>query len=147
MRAVRLADALGLVMTGSFYWDLNDRTRAFWERVKPKSPSRPPNMIQAGCYAAALHYLKTAAVLGPAAAKADGRNAVAHMKAMPTDDDCFGPGTIRGDGRKIHPSHLLQAKTPAESKGPFDMLKALATTPAAEAFRPLSEGGCGLVKG
>ena len=147
VRAVGLADAQGLVMTGSFYWDLNDRTRAFWERVKPKSPSRPPNMIQAGCYAAALHYLKTAAVLGPAAAKADGRNAVAHMKAMPTDDDCFGPGTIRGDGRKIHPSHLLQAKTPAESKGTFDVLQALATTPADEAFRPPGEGGCGLVKG
>lgn len=146
VRAVGLADAQGLVMTGSYYWDLNDRTRAFWDRVKAKSPSRPPNMIQAGCYAAAMHYLKTAAALGPAAVKADGRNAVAHMKSAPTEDDCFGPGTIREDGRKLHPSHLLQAKTPAESKGPFDVLKPIAMTPAAEAFRPPSEGGCGLVK-
>jgi branched-chain amino acid transport system substrate-binding protein len=146
VRAVGLADTQGLVMTESFYWDLNDRTRAFWERVKPKSPSRPPNMIQAGCYAATLHYLKTAAALGVAATKADGRAAVAHMKSMPTDDDCFGAGRIREDGRKVHPSYLMQVKTPAESKGPFDLLKVIATTPAEEAFRPMSEGGCSLVK-
>ena len=79
--------------------------------------------------------------MGVQAAKASGAEAVNRMKAMPTDDDCFGPGTIRGDGRKIHPSHLLQAKTPAESKGTFDVLQALATTPADEAFRPPGEGG------
>ncbi len=117
VRSVGLADAQGLMMTGSFYWDLNDRTRAFWERLRPKTPSQPPNMVQAGCYAAALHYLKTVAALGPAAAKADGRAAVAHMKSMPTDDDGFGAGRIREDGRKLHPSYLLQAKTPAGSKG------------------------------
>jgi len=146
VRSIGLADAQGLVMTGSYYWDLNEGTHAFWERLKPKTPSRPPNMVQAGCYAAALHYLKTVAALGPAAAKADGRAAVAHMKSMPTEDDCFGAGRIREDGRKIHPSYLLQAKAPAESKGPLDLLKVVATTPADQAFRPMSEGGCSLVK-
>ena len=96
---------------------------------------------------AAGDLVANAPALGPAAAKADGRNAVAHMKATPTNDDCFGPGTIRGDGRKIHPSYLLQAKTPAQSKGPFDVLQALATTPADEAFRAPGEGGCGLIRG
>ncbi len=146
VRSVGLEDSQGLVMTGSFYWDLNDRTRMFWERIKPRTPSQPPNMVQAGCYAAALHYLKTAASLGPAAAKADGQAAVAHMKSVPTDDDCFGAGRIREDGRKVHPSYLLQVKTLAESKGPLDVLKIAATTPADQAFRPMSEGGCSMVK-
>ena len=69
------------------------------------------------------------------------------MKAMPTDDDCFGAGTVREDGRKIHPSYLLQAKSPAESKQPWDGLKLVTTTPADQAFRPLNEGGCPLIKG
>ncbi len=146
VRSVGLEDSQGLVLTGSFYWDLNDRTRMFWERMKPKTPSQPPNMIQAGCYAAALHYLKTAASLGTAAVKADGQAAVAHMKSMPTDDDCFGAGRIREDGRKVHPSYLMQVKTLAESKGPLDVLKLAATTLPDQAFRPMSEGGCGLVK-
>ena len=103
-------------------------------------------MVQAGCYAAALHYLKTVASLGTAAAKADGQAAVAHMKSMPTDDDCFGAGRIREDGRKLHPSYLMQVKTLAESRGPLDVLKLAATTPADAAFRPMSEGGCSLVK-
>ena len=84
--------------------------------------------------------------MGLGAAKADGRAAVARMKAMPTDDDCFGIGKIREDGRKIHPSYLFQAKTPAESTSPWDGLKLIATTPADDAFRPMSEGNCSLVK-
>ena len=147
VRSVGLEDSQGLVMTESFYWDLNDRTRMFWERIRQKSPTQPPNMIQAGCYAATLHYLKTAASLGAAATKADGRGAVAHMKSMPTDDDCFGAGRIREDGRKLHPSYLMQVKTPAESTGALDVLKLVATTPPDAAFRPMSEGGCSLVKG
>ena len=146
VRSVGLEDSQGLVMTESFYWDLNDRTRMFWERMRPKSPTQPPNMIQAGCYAATLHYLKTAASLGAAATKADGRGAVAHMKSMPTDDDCFGAGRIREDGRKLHPSYLMQVKTPAESTGAIDVLKLVATTPSDAAFRPMSEGACSLVK-
>ena len=147
VRSVGLEDSQGLVMTESFYWDLNDRTRMFWERIRQKSPTQPPNMIQAGCYAATLHYLKTAASLGAAATKADGRGAVAHMKSMPTDDDCFGAGRIREDGRKLHPSYLMQVKAPAESTGALDVLKMVATTPPDEAFRPMSEGACSLVKG
>ena len=100
----------------------------------------------AGCYASVLHYLKAAADMGAAAAKADGAAAVARMKAMPTDDDCFGAGRIREDGRKIHPSYLFEVKSPAESKAPWDYYKLLQTTPADEAFRPLNEGGCPLVR-
>jgi branched-chain amino acid transport system substrate-binding protein len=139
--------AQGLLMTESFYWDLNPRTRAFMDRIRPKVPDHWPNMIQAGCYAAALHYLKTVADLGAAQAKADGKAAVERMKAMPTDDDCFGAGRIRQDGRKLHPSYLLQAKAPGEVKQGWDLLTPVATTPSDEAFRPESEGGCSLVHG
>ena len=145
VHALGLDAAQGLVMTESFYWNLNDRTRAFMERIKPKTPNQWPNMVQAGDYASVLHYLKAVADMGPAAAKADGRAAVARMKAMPTDDDCFGKGTIRIDGRKLHPSYLFEAKNPSESTGPWDGLKLIATTPADQAFRPLQEGGCPLV--
>ena len=146
VHALGLETAQGLLLTESYYWDLNDRTRAFNDRIKVKTPNQWPNMVQAGCYASTLHYLKAVADLGLPAAKASGRDAVARMKAMPTDDDCFGKGTIRADGRKLHPSHLFQAKTPAESKGPWDGLKLVATTNAEDAFRPMSEGGCAMVK-
>ena len=146
VHALGLETAQGLLLTESYYWNLNDRTRAFNDRIKPKTPNQWPNMVQAGCYASTLHYLKAVADLGVAAAKASGRDAVARMKAMPTDDDCFGAGLIRADGRKIHPSYLFQAKSPAESTGPWDGLKLVATTPADQAFRPMSEGGCALVK-
>ncbi len=146
VHALGLETAQGLLLTESYYWDLNDRTRAFNDRIKVKTPNQWPNMVQAGCYASTLHYLKAVAELGLPAAKASGRDAVARMKAMPTDDDCFGKGTIRADGRKLHPSHLFQAKTPAESKGPWDGLKLVATTNAEDAFRPMSEGGCAMVK-
>jgi branched-chain amino acid transport system substrate-binding protein len=145
VHALGLETAQGLIMTESFYWNLNDRTRAFMERIKPKTPNQWPNMVQAGDYAAVLHYLKAVADMGVAAAKADGAAVVARMKAMPTDDDCFGLGSIREDGRKLHPSYLFEAKKPNESTGPWDGLKLIATTPADEAFRPLSEGGCPLV--
>ena len=141
-----LQAAQGLVCTETFYWDLNDRTRAFTAKVKPHLAGNMPSMSHAGCYAAALHYLKAAADMGAAAAKADGAAAVARMKAMPTEDDCFGAGSIRADGRKIHPSYLFEVKAPNESKGPWDYYKLLQTTPAEEAFRPLAEGGCPLVR-
>ncbi len=147
VHALGLDTAQGLLLTESFYWDLNDRTRAFMNRIKSKTPNQWPNMVQAGDYASTLHYLKAVKDMGVAAAKADGRAAVARMKAMPTDDDCFGVGKIREDGRKIEPSYLFQVKSPAESKGEWDGLKLVATTPAEEAFRPMSEGGCSLVKG
>ena len=146
VHAVGLDIAQGLLMTETFYWDLNDRTRAFMARIKDKTPNQWPNMVQAGDYASTLHYLKAVADMGVGAAKADGRAVVARMKAMPTDDDAFGQGTIRPDGRKIHPSYLLQAKTPAESRGGWDGLKLVATTPADQAFKPMSEGGCAFLK-
>ena len=146
LHAVGLEQAQGLLLTESFYWDLNDRTRAWMERIKPKTPNQWPNMVQAGDYAATLHYLKAVADMGAEAAKADGAATVARMKAMPTDDDCFGVGYIRADGRHICPSYLFQAKTPAESRSEWDCMKLVSTTPEDQAFRPMSEGGCSLVK-
>ena len=135
--------AQGLYLTESFYWDLNDRTRAFTKRVLDKMPRKqPPNMIQAGCYAGTLHYLKAVDKVG---SPADGKAVVAAMKAMPTDDPLFGQGSIRPDGRKLHPMYLYQVKSPAESKGAWDYLKTIATIPADQAFRPLAEGNCPLV--
>ena len=146
VHALGLETAQGLLLTESFYWDLNERTRSFMSRIRDKTPNQWPNMVQAGCYASVLHYLKAVKSMGVAAAKADGRAVVATMKAMPTDDDCFGQGIIRPDGRKIHPSYLFQAKAPSESKGGWDGLKLVATTPAEQAFKPLAEGGCALLK-
>lgn len=141
-----LITAQKLVCTETFYWDLNDRTRAFTERVRPFVAGNLPCMTHAGCYAASLHYLKAVADLGVPAAKASGVDAVNRMKAMPTDDDCFGPGVIRVDGRKIHPAYLFEVKSPAESKYPWDYYKLVDTTPGDDAFRPLGEGACPLVK-
>jgi branched-chain amino acid transport system substrate-binding protein len=138
--------AQGIALTDSFYWDMNDRTRAFADRFTAKVPGVRPTMVQAGVYSSSLHYLKTAAAMGVAEAKQDGAATVARMKAMPTDDDCFGKGSIRADGRCIHPSYLWEVKKPSESKGPWDYYKLLETTPADEAFRPLDKGGCPLVK-
>lgn len=136
----------GLALTESFYWDLNPQTRAFADRFMAAAPGKRPTMVQAGTYSSALHYLKTVAAMGPAAAKADGAATVARMKAMPTDDECFGKGSIRIDGRKIHPSYLFEVKKPSESKGPWDYYKQIGTTAAEDAFRPLNAGGCPLVK-
>jgi branched-chain amino acid transport system substrate-binding protein len=141
-----LAVAKGLSLTETFYWDLNDRTRSFMSRIRPKLPKDVfPNMSQAGDYAGVLHYLKAVKELGVARAKASGREVVEMMKRMPTDDDCFGRGSIRPDGRKIHPAFLFAVKDPSESKAVGDIFKLVATTPAEKAFRPLQEGGCPLV--
>ncbi|WP_111400573.1 ABC transporter substrate-binding protein [Humitalea rosea] len=146
VHALGLPDAQGMLLTEAFYWDLNDRTRAFTRRLHANVPDLYPNHQQAGAYSAAIHYLRTAAAMGVDAAKADGLAVVNRMKATPTDDDVFGPGSIRADGRKIHPAYLFEVKTPAESRGPWDYYKLAATTPAEQAFRPVSEGGCALVK-
>jgi branched-chain amino acid transport system substrate-binding protein len=145
VHALGLETAQGLSLTASFYWDLNDRTRAFTDRVRPKTPNNWPGMVHAGCYAGTLHYLKTVVDMGVAQAKADGRATVARMKAMPCDDDCFGKTTIREDGRNLVPAFLFEVKKPSESKGPWDYYKLIATTPADEAARPLAEGHCPLV--
>ena len=137
--------AQGLACTESFYWDLNDRTRAFSARLRKRVPERRAGMAQAGPYSAVTHYLKGVDAMGVAEIKKDGAATIARLKAMPTDDDCFGAGTIRQDGRKLHPSYLFQVKKPSESKFPWDYYKTLATTPAEQAFRPLKDGGCSLV--
>ncbi len=145
VQAVGLPSAQGLALTETFYWDLNDRTRSFTSRVKPKLvKGNYPNMLHAAAYSATLHYLKVAARIGVAKAKADGGAMVAAMKATPTDDDCFGPGSIRADGRKLHPAYLFEAKRPEDSTGPWDLFRLVGTTPADQAFRPLADGGCRL---
>ena len=143
VHALGLETGQGLTLTETFYWDLNDRTRAFTKRVASKMPADwRPDMEHAGSYAAPLHYLKAVHDMGAAAAKKSGAAAVARMKAMPTDDDAFGPGRIREDGRKLQPAYLFQVKSPKESTGPWDAYKLLVTTPADEAARPLAKGGC-----
>ena len=145
MRSIGIEMAAGTRLSETYYWDLNDRTRAFQQRIQPKV-TLWPNMAQAGDYSCTLHYLKTVAGMGAEVATADGAATVARMKATPTDDDCFGPGRIREDGRKIHPAYLFEVKQPAESKHEWDLYKLIGTTPAEEAFRPLSDNACPLIK-
>ena len=140
-----LEAAQGLYLTESFYWDLNDRTRAFTKRMQVRMPATMPNMTTAGNYAGTLHFLKAVQDLG-IGAKSDGAAVVARMKALPTDDDAFGQASIRADGLALVPSYLFEVKTPAESKYPWDYFKQVAATPADKAWRPLSEGGCPLVR-
>jgi branched-chain amino acid transport system substrate-binding protein len=146
IHSLGLEVAQGLALTDAFYWDMNDRARAFSDRFTAKMPGIRPTMVHAGVYSSSLHYLKAVTAMGAAQAKQSGAATVARMKAMPTDDDCFGKGSIRVDGRCIHPSYLWEVKKPSESKGPWDYYKLLGTTPADEAFRPLDKGGCSLVK-
>ncbi len=144
VHALGLQTAQGLVLTEAFYWDQNDATRAFAKRFAPQFKNNMPTMVQAGVYSAVLHYLKAVEALK---SDADGKAVVAKMKEMPTDDPLFGKGTIRADGRKIHDRYLFEVKKPSESKGAWDYYKLRATIPAAEAFRPMKDGGCPLVKG
>ncbi len=137
-----LEKAQGLIFTETFYWDLNDQTRAFTKRFAAANGGKYPTMVHAGVYAGVLHYLKAVAAL-----KSDeGTAVVEQMKKMPTDDPLFGKGEIRVDGRKTHPAYLVEVKKPSESKGPYDYYKVRATIPANEAFRPLADGDCPLVK-
>ena len=146
VHALGLETAQGIVLTDSFYWDMNDRTRAFSARLQKKFPSGRPTMVDAGVYSSTLHWLKVAGDAGVPFMKGSGTEVVARLKAMPTDDDCFGQGIIRADGRKIHPSYLWKIKKPSESKGPWDYYAPVSFTPADQAFRPLAAGGCPLVK-
>ena len=138
VKALGLPLAAGLVTTETFYWDLNARTRAFTKRVLPRTPDNYPNQAHASGYAITLHYLKAVAALGPAQAMQSGRQAVAQMKAMPTDDDAFGPGSIRADGRGVFPAYLFEVKKPSESKYPWDYYKLLHTSPASEVLHALN---------
>jgi branched-chain amino acid transport system substrate-binding protein len=134
--------AQGLIFTETFYWDLNDQTRAWTKRFVAQNGGKYPTMVQAGVYASVLHYLKAV----EAAKTDDGTKVVAKMKELPTDDPLFGKGSIRADGRALHPAYLVEVKKPAESKGAYDYLKVRTTSPADQAFRPLADGGCPLVK-
>jgi branched-chain amino acid transport system substrate-binding protein len=142
VHALGLEKAQGLVLTEAFYWDLNDKTRAWSKRFAERHHGAMPTMVQAGVYSATLHYLKAVEALK----SDDGPKVIAKMKEMPTDDPLFGKGTIRADGRKIHPMYLFEVKKPAESKGPWDYYKVRATIPADQAFRPIDQGDCPLVK-
>jgi branched-chain amino acid transport system substrate-binding protein len=145
MHSIGIEMAAGTRLSETYYWDLNEKTRAFQKRIEPKVKLWP-NMAQAGDYSCTLHYLKTVAAMGAAEAKRSGAATVARMKAMPTEDDCFGIGHIREDGRRISTVYLFEVKQPSESRHEWDLYKVISTTPGEEAFRPLSEGGCPLVK-
>jgi branched-chain amino acid transport system substrate-binding protein len=142
VHALGLNTAQGLIVTNTFYWDMNDQTRAFAKRFAERDKGIHPTMVHAGVYASVLHYLKAVEALK----SDDGGKVVAKMKEMPTDDPLFGKGTIRADGRKIHPAYLVEVKKPSESKYPWDYYKVKATIPADQAFRPLKDGECPLVK-
>ena len=143
IHSLGLNTAQGLTFTETFYWDMNDQTRAFTKRFAPQDKGIHPTMVHAGVYSSVLHYLKAVEALKD---DTDGVKIVDKMKATPTDDPLFGKGTIRVDGRKVHPAFLVEVKKPAESKAPWDYYKVVATIPADQAFRPLKDGGCSLVK-
>jgi branched-chain amino acid transport system substrate-binding protein len=137
-----LHKAQGLILTESFYWDLDEQTRAWSTRFARRHWGAMPTMAHAGVYSAVVHYLKAVEALK----SDDGTRVIAQMKALPTDDPLFGKGTIRQDGRKVHPMYLFEVKKLSESTGPWDLYKVRATIPAAEAFRPLDQGECPLVR-
>jgi branched-chain amino acid transport system substrate-binding protein len=141
IHSLGLERAQGLSLTEAFYWDLNDKTRAFSKRFADKFKGKMPTMVQAGFYSATLAYLN--------AVKASGTDnpdkVMATMKAKPWDDPVFGKSYIRADGRNMHDMYLFEVKKPAESKGPWDYYNLIATIPAEEAFRPLDQGNCPMV--
>lgn len=143
IHALGLKVAQGLIFTEAWYWDSSDENRKFAKEFAAANKGMYPTMIQAGVYSSVIHFLKTVEVLKT---DADGAAVIAKMKSTPTEDKLFGTGTIREDGRHIHPMHLFEVKKPDESKAPWDYYKLRATIPANEAFRPLDKGDCPLVK-
>jgi branched-chain amino acid transport system substrate-binding protein len=141
VRGMGLKIAQGLLIATPFYWDMTPEARAFTDRFT-KEMGRPPSFIQAGTYGAVLHYLKAVKAAGTDEAKA----VMAEMKKLPINDFMTKDGKVREDGRVIRDMYLMQAKAPEESKGEWDLVKMVATVPGNEAFRPLNEGGCPLVK-
>jgi branched-chain amino acid transport system substrate-binding protein len=142
VQALGLQAAQGLVLTESYYWDLNDQTREFAKRFGEKFQGKVPTMVQAGVYSSVLHYLKAV----EATKSKDPAAVMTKMKEMPTDDPVFGKGSIRADGRKLHDMYLFEVKKPAESKGKNDLYKLVSKIPADQAFRPLPDSECPLVK-
>jgi branched-chain amino acid transport system substrate-binding protein len=141
IHSLGLPTAQGIVMTTGFYWDFNDETRAFSKRFFERRKAMP-TMVQAGVYSAVQHYLKAVQALG----SKDSLAVASKMKEMPINDFFAKNGRIREDGRMVHDMYLAQVKTPAESKYPWDYLNILKVIPGNEAFRPLSESECPLVK-
>jgi branched-chain amino acid transport system substrate-binding protein len=145
VHALGLKTAHGLTFTESFYWDLNDQTRAWSKRFQEKVTNHAmPSMTQAGNYAAVLHYLKALEAMD--GNPHDGAKVVAKMKELPTDDPIFGKGVLRADGRHIIPAYLFEVKKPEESKGPWDYYKLIATIAPEDAAKPLEASECPLVK-
>jgi branched-chain amino acid transport system substrate-binding protein len=143
VHSLGIQTAQGLVVTEAFYWDLNDGTRAFSTRFAERAGGKMPSQVHAGAYSATLHYLKALAAVG---SKTDGRAVVAKMEELPTEDEAFGKGTVRKDGRKLHDMYLFEVKKPEDSKTPWDLYNKLATIPADQAFRPVSESECALLR-
>jgi branched-chain amino acid transport system substrate-binding protein len=142
IHALGLKTAQGLMFTEAYYWDQNDETRAFAKRFAERHGGKPPTMFQAGIYSAVTHYLKAIKAAGSDEAK----TVIAEMKKIPVNDFMTKNGSIRDDGRMMRDMYLLEAKKPSESKGEWDLMKVVATIPAEEAFRPLSESECPLIK-
>jgi branched-chain amino acid transport system substrate-binding protein len=145
VKAIGLETAQGLNFTETFYWDLNDQTRAFSKKFAARMKNgAPPTMVQAGVYAGLIHYFKALDALG--GNPHDGVKVVEKMKSMPTDDPLFGKGEIQPNGRTIHSAYLFEVKKPSESKGPWDFYKLIGTVPGDQAFTPLSESKCAMLK-
>jgi branched-chain amino acid transport system substrate-binding protein len=143
INALGLETAHGLTLSESFYWDRDDKTRAWSQKFADKHKGAMPTMVQAGVYSSVLHYLKAIAELKSAK---DGKAVVAKMEAMPTDDPLFGKGTIDGNGRKRHSMYVYEVKTPAESKAKWDYYKLIREVPADQAFRAPADSGCPLLQ-
>jgi branched-chain amino acid transport system substrate-binding protein len=141
IHAIGLKNSAGLTLAAPFYWDLNDETRA-WSRRFLEERKTMPDMPHAGTYGAVLHYLRAV----KAAGTDDAKQVTAKMKELPINDFTVKNGRIREDGRVIRPMHLFEVKSPSESKGPWDYYRHVATVQGDEAFRPLAEGDCPLVK-
>ncbi|MCP1845015.1 branched-chain amino acid transport system substrate-binding protein [Bradyrhizobium sp. USDA 4524] len=145
VKAIGLETAQGLNFTETFYWDLNDKTRAFSKRFSERMKnSAPPTMVQAGVYAGLMHYFKALEALG--GNPHDGAKVVAKMKTIPTDDPLFGKGEVEANGRVTHDAYLFEVKKPSESKGPWDFYKLVGTVPGNQAFTPLDKSTCALLK-
>jgi branched-chain amino acid transport system substrate-binding protein len=142
IHALGLKTAQGLIFTDPWYWDQSDTNRAF-AREYFAALGRMPGYTVVGVYSAVIHYLRAVEALG---SHADGKAVIAKMKELPTEDRLMGKGYVRIDGRKIHPMYLFEVKKPEESKAPWDYYKQLATIPAEEAWRPLDQSECPLVK-
>jgi len=141
-----LATAKGLLLTESWYWDLNEQSRAYARRYATRMDGRMPNMLQAGDYSAINHTLKALKAMGLPEAKASGRALIAQMKAMPVEDDIYGKISIRADGRLMNPMHLFQVKAPEDSRYPWDYYRLVRSLSAEDAFRPLDQGNCPIIK-